>query len=316
MNFLMNLDLIAAVQHSGWTAYGFGGAASRRCRAGLRSYEHWVGYSTEGGFGVRAGRFLPAYGIRFSDHSAYTRTYLDSIATTRSTASRSAARWAPPSCGDVSPGKAEALLHDRRHRGSRPPGDGSRHHAATALVGSAFYRQAPISIEVGLGGRRLRIRATRGSASGRKSTPSSDRGTGGDVGRRQRNGGEAYRGLWLKFSPQLRTADGLDSRSCAGCVRGGPAAADALEHRPVVYHDHTTRSTSTPRRCSCSCTRIFRRIPRIRIRDPGSAGHTPALLWTGQRFSAASSRAGSPRPWRVPGGQSGVPCLDRCRVRR
>src|SRR5262249_23293715 len=40
------------------------------------SFEHWVAYKSEGGWGVRAGRFMPAYGIKFADHTAFNRAPL------------------------------------------------------------------------------------------------------------------------------------------------------------------------------------------------------------------------------------------------
>ena len=86
LNLLMNLDLVGAVQKNGWTAYGTIGrepphAAVRAGRTqsnpAFISYEHWLSYQTGGGFGIRAGRFLPAYGVRFADHTIYTRAPLD-----------------------------------------------------------------------------------------------------------------------------------------------------------------------------------------------------------------------------------------------
>src|SRR5258705_11710319 len=86
MNLLMNLDLVGALQKDGWTAYGSVGreppnSAVRDGRtlpdAAYVSYEHWISYQTDQGLEIRAGRFLPAYGVRFDDHTAYTRSYLD-----------------------------------------------------------------------------------------------------------------------------------------------------------------------------------------------------------------------------------------------
>ena len=63
LNLLMNLDLIGAVQKNGWTAYGTIGRepANSAVRDGLLqqdpaviSYEHWVGYQRDDGFGIRA----------------------------------------------------------------------------------------------------------------------------------------------------------------------------------------------------------------------------------------------------------------------
>ena len=133
LNLLMNLDLVGAVQKNGWTAYGTVGrepphAAVRAGRTqpnpAFISYEHWLSYQTDGGFGIRAGRFLPAYGVRFADHTVYTRAPSISIATIRSVASKSATRSVRPCPGHGEPGQ-----------GGRPsftiaPGAGSLPRAA------------------------------------------------------------------------------------------------------------------------------------------------------------------------------------------
>ena len=36
----------------------------------------WIGYESEKGLGIRAGRFMPAYGINFADHTSFTRADL------------------------------------------------------------------------------------------------------------------------------------------------------------------------------------------------------------------------------------------------
>ena len=71
-NFLMNLDLQAAWQRARWTAYG---SIGRKPTGGgeLVSYEHWVAYQVSDALSVRGGRFLPAYGVRFADHTSFTR---------------------------------------------------------------------------------------------------------------------------------------------------------------------------------------------------------------------------------------------------
>ena len=71
-NFLMNLDLQAAWQRDRWTAYGSVGR--KPVRGGeFVSYEHWVAYQVSDALSVRGGRFLPAYGVRFADHTSFTR---------------------------------------------------------------------------------------------------------------------------------------------------------------------------------------------------------------------------------------------------
>src|SRR5262249_37863279 len=63
MNFLMNLDLIGAVQKKGWTPYGTVGreppnSAVRNGRtlpdAAFISYEHWIAYETDQAFRIFA----------------------------------------------------------------------------------------------------------------------------------------------------------------------------------------------------------------------------------------------------------------------
>ena len=77
-NLFMNADLIAAFRKNGWTAYGEIGRQPETAveEAKVDSYEYWVARQPERGIGFRVGRFLPAYGIRFADHTAYNRSLL------------------------------------------------------------------------------------------------------------------------------------------------------------------------------------------------------------------------------------------------
>ena len=122
MDFWMNLDLVAAVQKGGWTAYGTAGreppnSAVRDGRtlpdAAFISYEHWISYQTQKGLRIRGGRFLPAYGIRFAEHTTYSRINLD--------LDRNDQVYGVEVSGTIgrsliqvmaSPGMAEAILHD------------------------------------------------------------------------------------------------------------------------------------------------------------------------------------------------------------
>lgn len=72
----MTADLIGAVQTRGWTLYGEVGRQPTSPGWTIDSYEHWARYETGGGFAIRAGRFLPAYGVRYADHTVFTRTGL------------------------------------------------------------------------------------------------------------------------------------------------------------------------------------------------------------------------------------------------
>ena len=106
------------------------------------SYEHWLSYQTDGGFGIRAGRFLPAYGVRFADHTVYTRAPLDLDRNDQvygvevsDTVGSSLVQVM------VSPGKAEAILHDRARRGFSAASRWQRDIGPRAtIVGSALYR--------------------------------------------------------------------------------------------------------------------------------------------------------------------------------
>jgi hypothetical protein len=254
MNLLMNSDLIAAVQKHGWTAYGTVGrepsnSAVRNGRtlpdAAFISYEHWISYQTAKGWAIRAGRFLPAYGVRLADHTAYTRSYLDldrndqvyGIEVSDTIGSSLVQVMA-------SPGKAEAILHDPSHRGFSTAARWQFDVAPRAtIVGSAFYRHStdvdPQSGAVG-------------GAFGFAPTSHVTIWTEADANLQTKAVGgsswvvvnetsvEVYRGIWLKFSPQLRTSGGAPGDSD---LRRLEFAADLLPrtHWNVnvsYYHDH------------------------------------------------------------------------------
>jgi hypothetical protein len=263
-NLLMNLDLIGAVQGKGWTAYATAGREppDSAVRNGLTqpdaafiSYEHWIGYQSDNGFGMRAGRFMPAYGIRFSDHTAYTRTDLD-FDRNDQVYGLELSDTMGPSLLQVtfSPGKAEAITHDRERRGFSIAGRWQRDLSPrTALVGSAMYRHStdldPKSGAIG-------------GAFGFAPTPRISVWTEVDANLQAEGRGgkswvavnetavEAYRGLWLKFSPQLRTSGGVPGFAE---LRRLMFEADLLPrtHWNVgvsYYHDHNhtlESSTST-----------------------------------------------------------------------
>jgi hypothetical protein len=262
MNLLMNLDLIGAVQKNGWTAYGTAGreppnSAVRNGRtladAAFISYEHWIAYQTEKGVSIRGGRFLPAYGVRFADHTAYTRAGLgldrnDQVygLEVSDTMGSSLVQVM------VSPGKAEAILHDSRHRGFSTAGRWQFDVTPRAtIVGSGFYRHST-DLDPKSG--------AAGGAFGFAPTSHVSIWTEVDANlQTQAFGGrqwvvvnetavEAYRGIWLKFSPQVRTSGGTPGFSD---LRRLAFEADLLPrtHWNVgvsYYHDHAfDASTST-----------------------------------------------------------------------
>ena len=246
-NLLMNLDLIGAVQKNGWTAYA---SAGREPAVGgkdtrLISSEHWIAYGRDEGVGIRAGRFMPAYGVRLADHTAYTRTYLGfdfddqvyglEVSDTKGPSLLQVALGA---------GRAESILDDDGHRGFSVTGRWQLDLTPrTAVVGSAAYRHStdldPKSGAIG-------------GAFGFAPTPRISIWTQVDANlqRRARGGRswvavnetavEAYRGFWLKFSPQLKTSGGVPGFSE---LRRLLFEADLLPrtHWNVgvsYYHDH------------------------------------------------------------------------------
>jgi hypothetical protein len=78
-NLLMNADLHAAYRYKDWTFYGQVGREYDKDEAHFKldSSEYWVGRQPENGIGFRAGRFFPAYGIHFADHTSYNRQFLE-----------------------------------------------------------------------------------------------------------------------------------------------------------------------------------------------------------------------------------------------
>jgi hypothetical protein len=260
MNLQMNLDLVGAVQKDRWLAYGSAGreppyAAVRNGRTlsnpAFISYEHWISYQFDDHLRVRAGRFLPAYGVRFADHSMYSRAGLD--------LDRNDQVYGLEASGTVgaslvqvmiSPGKAESILHDRGHRGLSTAARWQFDLAPRAtIVGSAFYRDAtgsdPHSGAVG-------------AAFGIAPTSRVSIWTEVDANLQVKDLGgrswlvvnetsiEVYRGIWLKFLPQLRTSGSVAGDASA---RLG-FAADLLPrtHWNVnlsYYYDHRFDAGST-----------------------------------------------------------------------
>ena len=220
-NLLMTADLLAAYQANGWTVYGEFGREPRSDGTRIASYEYWAAHQGDRGLGFRVGRFLPAYGIRLADHTALTRAplgldvYDQVLGLELSHASERHLLQV-----SVGPGRADSVLHD----------DGTRAFTATGrfqvdlgprsvLVVSGLFRDAA----------RLQARnGAGGLAFGYAPTSRLSVWTEADVLFRQGAFGapayallnetalEVWRGVWLKFSPQLRTELGDTS---AGVLR-------------------------------------------------------------------------------------------------
>jgi hypothetical protein len=196
---------------------------------------------------------LSSQACRSADHTATTRTDLD-LDRNDQVYGLEVSDTMGPSLIQVmvSPGKAEAILHDRSHRGFSTAGRWQVDLAPRAtIVGSAFYRHStdvdPQSGAVG-------------GAFGFAPTSHVSIWTEADANLQTKAVGghswvvvnetsvEVYRGIWVKFSPQLRTSGGAPGLSD---LRRLAFAADLLPrtHWDVnvsYYHDHAFHaSTST-----------------------------------------------------------------------
>ena len=211
-NFLMNLDLQAAWRRNRWTAYGTVGRAPGSGGGEPIFYEHWVAYQVTDGLTVRGGRFLPAYGVRFADHTSFTRERLDlaqddqvyGVEVGLST-DRSLLQVA------IGPGRAESLIAGDGRAALTSSGRlqidlGPR----TVLTASALHRGAseiaPPSIDTGLSfgyapaawltsWTHADVRFQELGASTRSYIFANQTSV------------EALRGVWLRVSPQLRWTD-------------------------------------------------------------------------------------------------------------
>jgi hypothetical protein len=215
-DLLMTADIIAAYHAKQWTVYGQIGREPRSSGATIDSYEYWVSRQGDKGLGFRAGRFLPAYGIHFADHTAYTRgpLGLDSYDQVLGLeVSHSGERHLVQVT--AAPGRADSVFAD----------DGSRAFTAAArvqtdfgprsvLVLSGLYRAASdAAARNGMAGVAIGFAPTRRLTTWTEVDARKEQGLSGSPGYVLLNetSFEAYRGVWLKFSPQLLTEVGNTS---------------------------------------------------------------------------------------------------------
>jgi hypothetical protein len=214
-NLLMNADIEGAYRGHGWTAYGEAGRMPETGSEAARLYsrEHWVSYDSQRGVGVKIGRYMPAYGIHFADHTSVNRSNLGfdkydqvygievSHASDRSLLQVS-----------VSPGRAESIVNDDDGTSFNTTGrlqvDVSPN---IVIVGSGLYRDEST------------LEARHGAAGGAVGLALWQRLTLWTEGDAHIRGGgsaasfvfvnetavEAFRGVWLKVSPQGRTGTDL-----------------------------------------------------------------------------------------------------------
>ncbi len=214
-DFFMTGDLLAAWRAHGFTVYGEFGREPRSSGTKYDSYEHWVSYESDKGLGIRVGRFLPAYGIQFADHTAYTRqplrldVYDQLYAVELSQTSEHHLLQIT-----VGPGRADSI---ETNDGLRAFTASARYQqdlsSRSVLVFSGIYR-AKSTLEAANGGGGVAFGI---SPASRLSVWSE-----ADVQFQQGSGTPSYvllnetsfevvRGLWIKVSPQLRTEYGNTS---------------------------------------------------------------------------------------------------------
>lgn len=203
-NLLMNLDLQAAWRAGDWTAYG---TVGRRPGGGLVTYEHWLARQVSDRVSLRGGRFLPAYGVRFADHTTLSRDRLGlaeddqvygmelGFATDRSLFQVAAG-----------PGRAESLLDNDGRAARTVSGRLQRDFGSrTVLVGSVLHRGASdraspsTAAGVSFGYAPVPWLATWTQMDAR--LQESDRGDRAIVFTNQTSV-EPWRGIWLRVSPQ------------------------------------------------------------------------------------------------------------------
>ncbi len=224
-NLLMTADVIASVKVNDWVFYGQIGRELEtdnrtfQPKHVLDSNDYWAGYQPAEGIGFRAGRFLPAYGIRFSDHTSYNRMLLglaqyDQIYGVEVSHTRGSYLTQV----SLGPGRAESVIDDDGRSAFTATGRfqvdlGTR----TSIAASGLFR-AESDDEPALG--------SAGVAFGY--APGSRLATWTQVDALYRDGSgntpwvianetsfEVYRGIWAIVTPQAR-------------LRGGAAVPDLL----------------------------------------------------------------------------------------
>lgn len=212
-NLLMSADVLAAYKVKDWLFYGqVGRELDADGEFGIDSSEYWVGYQPEEGMGLRAGRFLPAYGIRFADHTSYNRSFLglaqyDQIYGVE--VSHSRGRYLTQVA--VGPGRAESVVDDDGRASFTATGRVQVDLTSRASVAaSGLYRaESDIAPRIGSAGVAL------GYAPGSRLTTWTQ--VDGQFVEGVSSASyvivnetslEVYRGIWLTVSPQARVGGG------------------------------------------------------------------------------------------------------------
>lgn len=211
-NFLMNADVTAAFRSGEWTAYVEAGRQGRTGSPAYKSFEHWVSYQKQHGLGVRVGRFLPAYGVRLADHSAFSRTPLGFNTADQVYAVEishvSDKRLIQLSIG---PGRADSVTEDDGGRAMTASGRVQFDLSPTRslVLSGLLRRKADFAAGEKLTGVAFGIApARRLSIWTEANARFVDGISGAGYVVANETSLEVYRGLWVKFTPQLRTTPG------------------------------------------------------------------------------------------------------------
>lgn len=209
-DLLMNADIVAAYRANGWTVYGELGRQPLTAGTRVDSFEHWVSHQWKNGVGVRAGRFLPAYGIHFADHTAYNRRPLgldtfDQIygVELSHTSDRHLVQLT------AGPGRADSIVHDDGLRGFTAAGRVQMDLSPrTVLVVSGLFHDASrLEARNGSGGVSFGIAPSSHLTVWTEGDVQFQKGAAGAPAYTLVNetSYEVFRGVWVKVSPQIRT---------------------------------------------------------------------------------------------------------------
>ena len=247
-NLFMNFDLLAAYRKDNWTLYGEVGREITVDGWTVNSYEHWIGYQVSEGVSVRGGRFLPAYGVKFADHTSFTRSRLNlaqydqiygvelGLSSERTLVQVS-----------VSPGRADSLIDDDGRQAFTTSGRVQFDlNPRTVLVGSVLYRDEseldPRSTDTGVafGVAPVSWLTTWTQADVRfQERLTSDR----SYILANQTSVEVIRGLWLRVSPQIRWTAGDPQGEVRRLVLGADVFPRTHWHVNLSYYRDRTQSS-------------------------------------------------------------------------
>jgi hypothetical protein len=248
-NLLMNADITAAVAaENGWTVLGT--IARKPSPDGsMEATEYWLGkVPKDDGIGFRAGRFRPAYGVHFADHTAFNRAVLELTQYDQVLGAEvSHARGATLTQISLSAGRAESLIDDDGRAGVTATGRVQRDLGARmAVVGSALYRAKGDIVP-----RRGAVGAAFGfaPASAVSVWTQFDRvmvdGAGGAAHVLVNESAfEVHRGVWIKISPQWYFGAGTSLADRFRFQIGAVLLPRTHFNVNVSYYRDSTKATS------------------------------------------------------------------------